>query len=220
MTNKIKQSYKQSKNIYDDIITHKSWWSKLYNRVFWNGVDDNEIANALLSNIPDDFSGKLLDVPVGTAIFTYSKYMALPNADITCLDYSEDMLTQARAKFEEHKITNVKAVQGDVGHLPFEDNTFDVVLSMNGFHAFPNKDAAFAETCRVLKPGGKFLACFYIQKQAVRSDLLVRFVLAPKGWFTPPFETTESLINKLAARYTLEHFETHGAIASFVATKR
>ena len=56
MSDKIKCSYKQSRNIYDDIITHKTWWSKLYNRLFWNGVDDNDIAADLLANIKNDFS--------------------------------------------------------------------------------------------------------------------------------------------------------------------
>lgn len=220
MKNKIKSSYKQSKNIYDDIITHRSWWSRLYNRIFWNGVNDNDIAAELLTNIPDDFSGTLLDVPVGTAVFTYQKYIKLSNADISCLDYSEDMLSQARARFESHQIKNVRTFQGDVGHLPFEDASFDIVLSMNGFHAFPDKDRAFAETCRVLKPGGRFIACFYIRGQAAISDLLVKYVLSPKGWFTPPFDSLTSLRDKLALNYDLELFETRGAIVYFVAVKR
>ena len=38
----------------------------------------------------------------------------------------------------------------------------DTVVSMNGFHAFPDKQKAFHEIWRVLKPGGNFIACFYI----------------------------------------------------------
>jgi len=37
-------------------------------------------------------------VPVGTAVFTHNKYAELKNADITCLDYSPDMLEQAKKK--------------------------------------------------------------------------------------------------------------------------
>lgn len=220
MTDKIKQSYKQSKNIYDDIITHNTWWSKLYNNVFWQGVDDNEVAESLLGHISDAFSGKLLDVPVGTAIFTYKKYISLKNADIICLDYSEDMLNQSKSRFEENQLDHIKTLQGDVGHLQFEDNTFDIVLSMNGFHAFPDKDRAFAETCRVLKSGGKFYACFYIRGQSVISDALVKCVLSPKGWFTPPFDTIESLKTRLNQWYELEFFETRGSIVLFGALKR
>lgn len=41
---KIKESYKQSKNIYDDVLTQRTWWGKLYIKLFWSGVDDNDIA--------------------------------------------------------------------------------------------------------------------------------------------------------------------------------
>ncbi len=53
----ITDSYKQSRNIYDDVLTQDKWWSKLYIRLFWSGVNDNEIAEKVLSFIPDDFLG-------------------------------------------------------------------------------------------------------------------------------------------------------------------
>ena len=67
MADKIKTSYKFSKSFYDDAITQGKWWSKLYFKLLWGGIDDNEIARRVLSWIPDDFKGRLLDVPVGTA---------------------------------------------------------------------------------------------------------------------------------------------------------
>ena len=58
---KIKESYKTSKNIYDDILTQDKWWSKLYIKLFWSGVDDNKIAEEVLKYIPNNFNGELLD---------------------------------------------------------------------------------------------------------------------------------------------------------------
>ena len=58
MSDKIQKSYRQSRNIYDDVLTRSTWWSRLYMDIFWGGVDDNEIARTVLSYIPDDFSGK------------------------------------------------------------------------------------------------------------------------------------------------------------------
>ena len=220
MKDKIGKSYKQSKNIYDDVITHSKWWSKLYIKLFWKGVDDNEIAEELLSAIPDNFSGKLLDVPVGTAVFTYRKYKALKNAEIICLDYSADMLEIAKTRFEENAINNVKTVQGDVGKLPFDDAFFDIVLCMNGVHAFPDKEKSFQEIHRVLKKDGKLLASFYIQGQSKITDILVKTILARKGWFTPPFETLSSLKSKLSKNYTIEKIQVRGALVYFLATKR
>ena len=37
---------------------------------------------------------------------------------------------------------HIRCVQGDVGNLQMDDAAFDVIVSMNGFHAFPNKEAA------------------------------------------------------------------------------
>ncbi len=74
MADKIKKSYKFSKSFYDDAITQGKWWSKLYFKLLWGGVDDNEIARRVLAWIPDDFTGRMLDVPVGTAVFTTEKY--------------------------------------------------------------------------------------------------------------------------------------------------
>ena len=64
------------------------------------------------------------------------------------------------------------SVQGDVGKLPTENETFDMVLSMNGFHTFPDKDKAFQETWRVLKKDGTFIACFYIKEKSRVTDWL------------------------------------------------
>ena len=66
VTDRIKSAYHTSKNIYDDVLTQGSVFSRLYIRFFWSGTDDNEIAEKVLSYIPDDFDGRLLDVPVGT----------------------------------------------------------------------------------------------------------------------------------------------------------
>ncbi|MDO4292750.1 MAG: hypothetical protein Q4C65_05900 [Eubacteriales bacterium] len=69
----IRQAYKSSRNIYDDALTQNTLWSKLYNHLFW-GVDDSFIAQKVLAAIPQGFSGKLLDVPVGTAVFTAENF--------------------------------------------------------------------------------------------------------------------------------------------------
>lgn len=161
MADKIQDAYESSKNIYDGILTQGNFFSRMYIKLFWSGTDDNEIARKVLSYIPDDFSGKLLDVPVGTAVFTQRKWSSLKNAHITCLDYSTDMLEQAKRRLDGK--AHINFIQGDVGKLQMDDESFDIVLSMNGFHAFPDKQKAFRETCRVLKSGGDFIACFYIK---------------------------------------------------------
>ncbi|MBN7771793.1 class I SAM-dependent methyltransferase [Clostridium aminobutyricum] len=217
MDDKIITAYRKSKNIYDDVLTQSRWWSKLYIRLFWNGVDDTDIANRLLQYIPNDYCGSLLDVPVGTATFTWKKYKTLPSASISCLDCSGDMLDQAKKRLEQ--ADNIRFYQGDVGNMPFKDEMFDTVLSMNGFHAFPDKERAFFETYRVLKKGGSFLACFYICGQSKITDLFVYSFLSKKGWFTPPFDTKESLHRKLNDLYQSVDFHLDGSMVWFKCVK-
>ena len=220
MSDKIQDSYRQSRNIYDDVLTRSTWWSRVYMDLFWGGVDDNEIAHKVLSYIPDDFAGKLLDVPVGTGVFTAAKYARMLRADIIGLDYSQDMLNQARVRFRQERIGNCRLIQGDVGALPFADGTFDIVLSMNGFHAFPDKERAYSEVNRVLKPGGRLVGCFCIKGESRRTDWLMKRILSRKGWFTPPFETFDSLMERLSAGYRLDEYHKEGSIVYFAVTKK
>lgn len=210
----IAKAYRRSRTVYDDVLTQRTWWSRLYMGFFWQGVSDLDVADRLLSRIPGDFAGTALDVPVGTAIFTADTYRGLPAASITGLDYSADMLDKARRNLDG--VPNVVLTQGDVGALPYDDHHFDLVITMNGIHAFPDKDAAFAQMRRVLRPGGTFMGCTYVRGTCRRTDLLVRHVLARKGWFTPPFDTEESLRERLRALYSDVTVERHGSMASFV----
>jgi len=220
MADKIRKSYRLSKKFYDDALTQSKWWSRLYFKLFWGGTDDNGIAGKVLDWIPDGFSGKLLDVPVGTAVFTAHKYRRMAHADITGLDYSTDMLKRAEERLNDAGIGNVKLMQGDVGALPFDDSTFDVVLCMNGLHVFPDKSKAYAEIRRTLKEGGELLACFYIAGQLKRADWLARTVMARMGWFTPPFDTADDVRRRLTPYYDIRDFCIDGAMLYFRARKR
>ena len=161
-----------------------------------------EWISGALSGIPEDFSGKLLEIPVGTGVITMPVYKKLPLAKIICMDYSPDIMRNAQRQAAAMNLDNISFIQGDVGDLPFEDESFDIVLSMNGFHAFPDKDAAYRETCRVLKKGGIFCGCFYIAGEKKRTDFFVRNLLESKKSFTPPYETKNSLETRLKAMYS------------------
>lgn len=213
----VKQAYKKSMNIYDGLITQSSLLGKIYMKLLWSGTQDNEIADKLLAHIPESFEGKILDIPVGTAIFTHNKWRSLTKSKITCLDYSEDMLKAAKERLEEYE--HISCVQGDVGNLQFEDKSYDVVISMNGFHAFPDQPKAYDEIHRVLKEGGTFIACFYIKGQKKHTDLWVEHFLAKKGWFTGPFQTLEDVKLRLNSSYKNVEINVEGSMVYFKGEK-
>ncbi len=190
-------------SFYDGMMTYSTLPGKAICRAVWNMDAEKNIRyiERALSGIPMDFTGKLLEVPVGTGVLTMPVYRELPDAEITCLDYSADMMNAAKQKADRVGIKNITFLQGDVGALPFPDESFDIVLSLNGFHAFPDKEAAYRETYRVLKKGGTFCGCFYIAGGCRRTDWFVNHLYVPKGFFTQPFETEDSLRRRLREMY-------------------
>ena len=202
----IRNAYKTTgghAGFYDGMMTYSTLLGKAICRVVWNmdGEKNAAYLEKAFSGIPEDFSGKMLEVPVGTGVLTMPVYRSLPDADITCLDYSADMMASAQEKAKRLGIANVAFTQGDVGALPFADESFDIVLSMNGFHAFPDKEAAYRETFRVLRKGGTFCGCFYIRGECGRTDWFIRHLYQPKGFFTAPYETQDSLRERLSRMY-------------------
>jgi len=63
---------------YDKLVTtHPSILMRVINKTAWGIPDDHEYADTILSFLPSQFDGILLDVPVGTGLFTCSLYVAL-----------------------------------------------------------------------------------------------------------------------------------------------
>lgn len=222
-TDAIRSAYRLtgSNSFYDGMITCSTLPGKIVCRLVWamNKADCDGYQSKAFSGIPEDFSGRLLELPVGTGVLTMPLYQTLPKADVTCLDYSPDMMAQAREKADRMGLKNVRFRQGDVGALPFPDGSFDLVLSLNGFHAFPDKEAAYRETFRVLKPDGTFCGCFYVQGEHPRTDRLIRRMYQPMHFFTPPYETVTSLTDRLKAMYAQVEAGSVKSIAWFVCRK-
>jgi arsenite methyltransferase len=81
--------------------------------------------------------------------------MVGPEGRVTGLDMTPEMLAKARAAAAEMEATNVEFVAGEAEGLPFEDESFDVVISNGVIDLTPDKDAVFSEIHRVLRPGGR-----------------------------------------------------------------
>lgn len=219
----IREAYRLTggSSFYDGMITCTTRSGKAVCRLVWD-MDKAECDAYLekaLSGIPEHFSGRLLEVPVGTGILTMPVYQTMPDADITCLDYSADMMGQAQEKANHLNLKNVTFQQGDVGKLPYADGTFDIVLSLNGFHAFPDKEAAYGEVLRVLKPGGVFCGCFYVKGEHKQTDWFIRHVYEKKGFFSPPYETVSSLEARLTGMYADVDMGNLKSIAWFCCRK-
>lgn len=78
------------------------------------------------------------------------------NGKVIGVDFTEKMIAKARANAEKLGFNNVEFRYGDIEKLPISENVADVVVSNCVLNLVPDKAKAFAETFRVLKPGGHF----------------------------------------------------------------
>ncbi len=72
------------------------------------------------------------------------------------IDFTPAMIEKARANAQKMGYTNVEFRLGDIENIPVSDNVADVIVSNCVLNLVPDKDKAFKEMFRVLKPGGHF----------------------------------------------------------------
>lgn len=211
----------QLSTFFDRMMTRADLPARLALKFFW-GLDEQAHKKFLaqaFAGVPKNFSGRLLEVPVGTGVLSLPIYKNLAGAEIFCLDYSDKMLEAAKMRAERMNLRDLKFFQGDVANLPFADDFFDLVLSINGFHVFPDKNSAWQETWRVLRRGGIFCGCMYIKGENRRTDFFVEKFCEPQGFFSPPHETLSSLKKLLSERYTRAEISHVESFAGFVCRK-
>ena len=108
---------------------------------------------------------RLLDLPRGVRLLEVGcgRGVALPPLARLCspsrlvgLDLDGELLREARATIARERIA-AELVLGDVRHLPFDDESFDVVVDFGTCYHVAQPERALAEIARVLAPGGLFV---------------------------------------------------------------
>jgi ubiquinone/menaquinone biosynthesis C-methylase UbiE len=123
---------------------------------------DRYLGPLIFASYADDLADRVaattprlvLETAAGTGIVTRAMRKALPAADISATDLNQPMLDHAAA---QPGVERVVWRQADAQSLPFLDAAFDAVVCQFGVMFFPDKTAAYRETRRVLRPGGRFL---------------------------------------------------------------
>lgn len=96
---------------------------------------------------------RLLDVGCGTGYFTRLLSSGGEMVTASGIDLEEPFIEYAKKEAAEQGLP-IEFIVGDALSLPFEDNTFDAVVSHTFFTSIPDPERAMAEMIRVIKPGG------------------------------------------------------------------
>ena len=102
-------------------------------------------------------SGRVLDIGSGSGTLAIGLCKEIPNISVVGIDISDLILPFARENAEKnHLSSRVTFVEGNAEYLPFENNSFDLIVSSNTLHLIDNPVKMFDEIDRVLKKEGKF----------------------------------------------------------------
>lgn len=112
--------------------------------------------NFIVEMFGDVQNKKTLDVATGTG--RISVHLAKAGADVTALDLTPEMMEKAKEKAKNAGV-KINFIEGNAMALPFNDATFDNVITIRFVHLLSKKDEekVIEEMARVLKPGGQLI---------------------------------------------------------------
>ena len=124
---------------------------------------------------------------------------AKAGAKVTGLDLTPELLEAARENAAEAGV-EIEWVEGDAEQLPFEDDSFDVVISTVGIMFAPDHKLAASEAARVLRPGGRLAIASWTPEGSVGRFFAMtakHMPPPPEGFQPPPLWGTEDHVRRL-----------------------
>jgi arsenite methyltransferase len=105
----------------------------------------------------DDLEGaRVLDLGSGSGMDSFvASLLAGPSGTVVGLDMTDSQRAKAEGLRQRHGVRNVTYVKGYIDAAPFEDGSFDVVISNGVINLAVDKPQVFREIARLLRPGGK-----------------------------------------------------------------
>ena len=105
---------------------------------------------------------------------------------VICTDFSSAMVDIARRRGEDRGLTNVEYRVLDAERIDLDDDSIDGVLCRCGYMLMPDPERALAETCRVLRPGGRVALAVWRAAERNPWISVVGRVLLERGHVPPP----------------------------------
>lgn len=151
----------------------------------------------------------VLDVACGTGITSITTRKQ--NAKVTGLDLTPELLAKAKQEASVASVGDIEWKEGDVEELPFDDNSFDVVLSSFGHMFAPRPDICTSELVRVTKSGGRIAFATWPPELAVGYEFMVISKYMPQSPNSPPspllWGSPDIIIERFGDKIKEIHFE-------------
>jgi SAM-dependent methyltransferase len=165
---------------------------------------DNTPPRDLLAHAAIEPGQTVLDVATGTG--NIALRAAAAGAQVVGLDLTPELFVAARERAAGLDVT-VNWIEGDAEDLPFEDSSFDRVLSAFGVQFAPRHEIAARELARVTRPGGRIVLVNWTPDSQIGELLSIvgRYMPAPPSYASrPPLWGSEGHVRRLFADSGIE----------------
>ena len=159
-----RESIEKTKKCFEESFRSGSFYNKQ--------TRDEKHLNLILNHIKVRQGMKILDLGAGTGYLSFPFAERYKQVEIVGLDIVEETLEKNRERAELEGLTNLHFVNYDGITFPFEDNSFDIVITRYALHHFPAIKDTFSEIHRVLKKDG----VFFLSDPAPNDDDTEHFV--------------------------------------------
>ncbi len=127
---------------------------------------------------------KVLDFGSGNGLLDIELGVCKPDVSFTGVEISDKAYRRAQELLKEHGTPNIEFDLYDGGALPYEDASFDIVISCDVFGHVPDLPGAMEEIWRVLKPGGRIVV--FSESKPAYMPMVTG--LTKRGFVTDPFD--------------------------------
>ena len=141
---------------------------------------DGYVADADLGlgcGLPTEFAGikegdTVVDLGSGAGNDVFvARAIVAEKGKVIGLDFTQEMIDKANENKEKVGFTNVEFKLGGIEDMPLENDTADVVVSNCVLNLVPDKEKAFAEMYRIIKPDGHFCVSDIVLKGELPDEL-------------------------------------------------
>lgn len=158
--------YSEERHVQDDHFSLFTEVSQPF--LLWWGNPEREL-----------LEDRVLDIGCGSGTDLFVAALRTgPEGEVFGVDMTDKMLDKVKQTIKMSGAANIHVEKGEAEQLPWEDHLFDVVTSNGVLNLVPDKESAFREIVRVLKPGGQL----QISDIALKSEISDRCRMNAELW--------------------------------------
>ena len=144
--------------------------------MFESGFDAATYQEAVRPLPQTDRPVKVLDLGCGTGLELQYLLARLPNAEVTCIDLSEQLLAILKQHFQD-RLEQIEMIHDSYLTWKYPSTAYDAVIAVNTMHHLTRerKVELYRKIRSSLKPGGRYVEADYIVDQAVMEQYQARY---------------------------------------------